>query len=338
MVFWAKVGEISEMKISRPTEQLLLLLPIGAIIVFFIFTSLFSASDFHSINYPLHVFVMINIYIILGFSINLVTGYTGMLSLGHGAFYGISAYITVLGLKVLEMPFLIALFLAILFNILISLLVSLPSIRLKQDFFILAVIAFQMVTFSILYNWNDVTHGPYGIPGIPRPTVLGFWQITEVWEYAILSFLFVVIIFLYFNRIDKSSFGRSLKAIRDDELVAASMGRNVNLMKIYAFALSAGIAAFAGALFATFTTYIDPTSFTLDESIFILMIIFIGGSGNLKGVFLGAIFVELLPEFLRFIQLPDSAAANLRQVIFGLLLIVLMRLKPTGFAGDYDYD
>jgi branched-chain amino acid transport system permease protein len=116
------------------------------------------------------------------------------------------------------------------------------------------------------------------------------------------------------------------------------MGRNVNLIKGYVFAVSAGIAAFAGALFATSTTYIDPTSFKLEESIFILMVIFIGGSGNLKGVFWGALFVELLPEIITFIQLPDKVAANLRQIIFGLLLIVLMRFKPTGFAGDYDYD
>jgi branched-chain amino acid transport system permease protein len=316
----------------------LLFLPALASLLFYIFTSFFSASGFGSVNYPLHILVMINIYIILGFSINLVTGYTGLLSLGHGALYGISAYITVLGLMVLKLPFLLAVGMAIIFNMVISLLVSLPSIRLKHDYFVLAVIGFQMVTFTILYNWNSVTRGPNGIIGIPRPNLLGLWSIGEPWEYAILTFIFVVIVFLYFSKIDGSSFGRVIKGIRDDELVVSAMGRNVNLMKVYVFALSAGIAAFAGALFATFVTYIDPTSFTLDESIFIIMIIFIGGSGNLKGVFWGAIFVELLPQILTFLQLPDVVAANLRQIIFGLILILLMRFKPTGFCGDYDYD
>jgi branched-chain amino acid transport system permease protein len=316
----------------------LLLLPFLATLLFYLFTSALSSSGFRSINYPLHMLLMINIYIILGFSINLVTGYTGLLSLGHGAFYGISAYITVLGLMVLKISFFPALILAIIFNMAVSLLVSLPSIRLKQDYFILAVIGFQMVVFTILYNWTQVTKGPYGIAGIPRPNIPGLWNVSETWEYVILSYLLLTLVFIYFSKLDRSSFGRVLKGIRDDELVVQSMGRNVNLVKAYVFAVSAGIAAFAGALFATSATYIDPTSFTLDESIAILMVIFIGGSGNLKGVLWGAIFVELLPEVLRFIQLPDAVAANLRQIIFGLLLIVLMRFKPTGFAGDYDYD
>ncbi len=316
----------------------LLLLPSLATLLFYLFTSSFSSSGFSSINYPLHMLLMINIYIILGFSINLVTGYTGLLSLGHGAFYGISAYITVFGLMVLKVSFLPALILAILFNIITSLLISLPAIRLKHDYFVLAVIGFQMVVFTVLYNWTAVTRGPYGIPGIPRPNILGLWNISDTWEYVVLSYLLLILVFIYFSKLDRSSFGRVLKGIRDDELVVQSMGRNVNLVKVYVFAVSAGIAAFAGALFATSATYIDPTSFTLDESIAILMIIFIGGSGNLKGVIWGAIFVELLPEILRFVQLPDAVAANLRQIIFGLLLIVLMRFKPTGFAGDYDYD
>ncbi|MCX6579283.1 MAG: branched-chain amino acid ABC transporter permease [Candidatus Aminicenantes bacterium] len=316
----------------------LLLLPFLATLLFYLFTSIFSATGFSSINYPLHMLLMINIYIILGFSVNLVTGYTGLLSLGHGALYGISAYITVLGLMVFKISFFPALILAILFNMAVSLLVSLPSIRLKQDYFVLAVIGFQMVVFTVLYNWTPVTRGPYGIPGIPRPNIPGLWNISEPWEYVILSYLLLILVFIYFSRIDRSSFGRVIKGIRDDELVVESMGRNVNLIKAYVFALSAGIAAFAGALFATSATYIDPTSFTLDESIAIIMIIFIGGSGNLKGVLWGAIFVELLPEILRFVQLPDAVAANLRQIIFGLLLIILMRFKPTGFAGDYDYD
>lgn len=331
-------GKVQILKKLYNWKYAILFLPLLVTFLFYLFTTLFSASGFGSINYPLHMLVMINIYIILGFSINLVTGYTGLLSLGHGAFYGISAYFTVLGLMVLKIPFLLAVVFAIIFNMLISLLVSLPAIRLKHDYFVLAVIGFQMVAYTILYNWTEVTRGPYGIPGIPRPKLFGLWNIGETWEYVILSYIFLVIVFIYFSKIDRSSFGRVIKGIRDDELVVASMGRNVNLTKIYIFAVSAGIAAFSGALFATFATYIDPTSFALEESIFIIMIIFIGGSGNLKGVFWGALFVELLPEILRFLQMPDAVAANLRQIIFGLILIILMRFKPTGFAGDYDYD
>jgi branched-chain amino acid transport system permease protein len=316
----------------------LLLLPFLVTFLFYIFTSFFSERGLGSFNYPLHMLMEINLYVILGFSINLVTGYTGLLSLGHGALYGISAYITTMGLMILKIPFIMALILAIAVNMLISLLVSLPSIRLKHDYFILAVIGFQMVAYTILYNWTDVTGGSYGVAGIPRPEILGLWKIDETWEYVLLSYIFLIIVFIYFSKIDRSSFGRVLKGIRDDELVVSTMGRDVNLMKVYAFAISAGIAAFSGALFATSATYIDPTSFGLEESIAIIMIIFIGGSGNLKGVFWGALFVELVPEILRFLKMPDAVAANMRQIIFGLVIIILMRLKPIGFAGDYDYD
>ena len=316
----------------------LLFLPFLAIFLFYIFTSMVSYSGFKSINYPMHMLVMINIYIILGFSINLITGYTGLLSLCHGALYGLSAYFTVLGLLILKISFIPAVILAVSLNVLVSLLVSLPSINLKQDSFVLSAIGFQMVIYTILYNLTSVTRGPYGITGIPRPVILGLWKVSETWEYVILSYTMLVIVFIYFVKLDSSSFGRVLKGIRDDELAVSSMGRNVNLMKIYAFAISAGIAAFAGALFATFITYIDPTSFTLDESIFIIMIIFIGGSGNLKGVFWGALFIELIPETLHFLEMPVAFAANMRQIIFGLVLILLMRMQPTGFAGDYNYD
>lgn len=327
-----KLKEIYRWKFS------ILLLPFLVTFLFYIFTSFFSERGLSSFNYPLHMLMRVNLYIILGFSINLVSGYTGLLSLGHGALYGISAYITTMGLIVLKIPFLLALSLAIVFNMLISLLVSLPSIRLKHDYFILAVIGFQMVTYTILYNWTSITRGPYGIPGIPRPEIFGLWHVDETWKYVVLSYIFLIIVFIYFSRIDRSSFGRVLKGIRDDELVVSSMGRDVNLMKVYAFAISAGIAAFAGALFATSATFINPTSFGLEKSIAIIMIIFIGGSGNLKGVFWGALFVELVPEILRFLKMPDAVAANMRQIIFGLVIITLMRLKPTGFAGDYDYD
>ena len=331
---------IRELKLNQiyKCKYSLLFLPILATFFFYLFTSIFSAGGFRSIDYSLQILLTINIYIILGFSINLVTGYTGLLSLGHGAFYGISAYITVIGLMVLKFSFLPSLVLAVVFNMLISLLVSIPSIRLKHDYFVLAVIGFQMVVFTTLYNWTPVTKGPFGIEGITRPNILGVWNVVDTWEYVILSYLFLILIFIYFSKIDRSSFGRVIKGIRDDELVVASMGRNVSLVKVYVFAISAGIAAFSGALFATYHTYIDPSSFTLDESIFILMIIFIGGSGNLRGVFWGVLFIELPHEILRFIQIPDAIADNLRQIIFGLILILLMRFRPTGFAGDYDYD
>ena len=127
---------------------------------------------------------------------------------------------------------------------------------------------------------------------------------------------------------------RVLKAIREDQHSVASLGRNVASFKRQAFVIGSTLATLSGFLFAVYVTYIDPTSFTLDESIFILSIALIGGTGNIIGPIAGAIFMILLPEILRFVGIPDAVAANLRQIIYGLLLILVMRLRPNGFLGE----
>ena len=129
-----------------------------------------------------------------------------------------------------------------------------------------------------------------------------------------------------------------LKAIREDELSAVSLGKNVWWFKIIAFAISSGIAAIAGGLYAGYITYIDPTSFTLDESIFIISIVLVGGSGNFRGPIIGAVLMILLPEVLRFLGIQDSIAPNLRQIIYAMILILLMRYRPQGLAGEYRFE
>jgi branched-chain amino acid transport system permease protein len=132
-----------------------------------------------------------------------------------------------------------------------------------------------------------------------------------------------------------SPFGRVLKAIRDDELAASALGKNPNVQKVIAFAISAGFAAVAGSLFAGYMRYIDPTSFTLTESIFILSIIIMGGTGNILGPLLGTILMIVLPEVLRFLYVPETIAPNVRQVIYGFLIIIIMRYRPGGIVGEY---
>jgi branched-chain amino acid transport system permease protein len=123
--------------------------------------------------------------------------------------------------------------------------------------------------------------------------------------------------------------------VRDDELSIQALGRNVTSLKIWAFVVSSGLIGISGLLYASYVSYIDPTSFNLDEAIFILSAVIIGGTGNIKGPIIGAIFVVVLPELLRFVGLPDSIAANFRQIIYGLMIIILMRMRPQGLAGEY---
>lgn len=286
-------------------------------------------------DYVFHIIIMINIYIIMTTSTNLLVGMTNLLSLGQAAFYGLGAYFSVLALMVFHFSLVPALLFAMLMTALFSLLIAYPSLRLRGDYFVLATLGFQLIVFTVLYNWVDVTKGPYGIPGIPAPVLFGGISITGIIPFLIVSTILAAIVIIVFYKLIYSPFGRALQGVRDDELSMMAIGRNVTAFKIWAFVISSGFTGISGFLYASYVTYIDPTSFTLDEAIFILSAVLIGGTGNIKGPVIGAVFVVVLPELLRFVGLPDSVAANLRQIIYGLLLIILMRLRPQGLAGEY---
>lgn len=286
-------------------------------------------------DYIIHLVILINIYVILTTSTNLLVGMVNLLSLGQAAIYGIGAYLSVLGLMVLNFSLIPAMLFAMIGTGLISMMIAYPSIRLKGDYFVLATLGFQLIVFTILYNWVSVTRGPNGISGIPSPRLFGNIEINGLWPFLILSSLMAVIVIYLVFRLIHSPFGRTLRGIRDDELSMKALGKNVTALKIQAFAISSAFIAIAGFLYASYISYIDPTSFNLDESIFILSALILGGLGNIRGPVIGALFVILLPEALRFLGLPDSMAANLRQIIYGLALIILMRFRPQGIAGTY---
>lgn len=139
---------------------------------------------------------------------------------------------------------------------------------------------------------------------------------------------------LIFKTIKFSPYGRVLRALRHDEVSVAAMGRNPVSFKSWALFLSAAFSGLAGLMYASYVSYIDPTSFTLDESIFIICALFIGGTGNIRGPILGALFVVILPELLRFLGLPSAIAANMRQIIYGIALVVVMYYRPQGLWGE----
>lgn len=280
---------------------------------------------------------MCAIYLILALSLNLLIGFTGLLSIAHAAFYGIGAYISTLLMVKLGFNFFLTIPLAILGAMIFAVIVALPSLRLKRDYFLLSTLAFQIIIFSILYNWIPLTRGPYGIPGIPKPKILGF-EVGEIPIYFILAVLISFLIFLIFQQLYSSPFGRVLKSIREDEIVTNALGKDPTKFKIEAFIIGGGLAAIAGSLYASYVTYIDPTSFTLDESVFILSIIIIGGTGNLKGPIIGTVIMIFLPEILRFLRIPDTIAPNMRQIIYGALLVILMRIRPQGILGEYRFE
>lgn len=284
-------------------------------------------------EYIFHILIMLNIYVMLVLSANLTIGMANLLTMCQAAFYGIGAYIGTFFLMQFNLPFVVIAIAVMLLTGLFSWLVSYASVRLKGDYFVIATMGFQLIVYTILYNWTDVTHGPYGIPGIPGIKLLGLFALSGVYAYFALSLVVAAIVVLVLYRLVKSPFGRTLNAIRADETMVQALGRDTVAFKAWAFFISAAVAGLAGVIYASYVSYIDPTSFTLDESIFILSALFIGGIGNIKGPILGALFVVLLPELLRFVGLPDSVAANLRQIIYGLALILVMYFRPQGLWG-----
>lgn len=284
-------------------------------------------------EYIFHIVIMLNIYILLVLSANLTVGLANLLTLCQAAFYGIGAYIGTFFLMQFHCPFLLILAVVSLVTGLSSFLVSFASVKLKGDYFVLATMGFQLIVYTVLYNWTSVTRGPFGIPGIPGIRLFGIWEISGVYAYLILSLVLTLCVIYLFYHLLHSPFGRTLRAIKADELTVASMGRNVTALKAWAFFISAAVAGMAGVVYASYMSYIDPSSFTLGESIFIVSALFIGGIGNIKGPVIGALVVVLLPELLRFVGLPDDISANLRQIIYGLALILIVSYRPQGLFG-----
>ena len=287
-------------------------------------------------EYLLHVLILIGIYVILSISLNLIAGYAGLLSIAHAAFYGVGAYVIALMALNVGSHFLINIICAIVLCGLLGALVGIPSLRIRDDYFVIATFAFQVIAFSVLNNWVDFTGGPMGLPGIPQPELFG-WRISSHIEFLIIVGAFCLIALWISHRIIHSPFGRILKSIREDEVFTQSVGKNVAAYKVLVFVIGAGMASVAGAMYAYYISFIDPTSFTVMESIFIISIVIIGGAGSFWGPVVGAIVLVTLPEALRFVGMPSSIAANMRQIIYGGLLVAFMMWRPQGLMGEYTF-
>lgn len=287
-------------------------------------------------EYLLHVLILSAVYAILAVSVDLLVGRAGLLSVAQAAFFGIGAYTSALLATRTGASFSIGVGSGMVAAALISLILSLPSLRLHDDYFAIATFGFQVILFGVLNNWMDVTRGPLGIPGIPQPIVFG-WHVDSYPGFLTLSLGFAGFAYFVVYLLTSAPFGRVLHAIREDEVFAKAHGKNTIYFKVAAFVVSAALAASAGSLYAHYITYIDPTSFTVMESILIISMVIIGGAGSLWGPLVGAVVLVTLPEALRFIGLPGSVAANLRQIIYGSLLVIMMIFRPRGLVGKYTF-
>ena len=281
-------------------------------------------------EYILHILIMVLLYVMLSQSLTLTAGYSGLISLAHAGFYGIGAYTSAILSVNYGFPFLATLPIAMLLSGLIAVFVSTIAIRTVDDYFIIITLGIQVVAFSIMNNWMGLTNGPLGISGIPSLSILGFVFSSKI-TFLLLTFVLTAMVFLIVRNITKSPLGRILIGLSEDEIFTKSLGKKVYSAKIISFTLGGMFAAIPGVLYAHYISYIDPTSFTIDESIFILSIVIIGGMRNLWGAVIAAAVLIILPEALRFIGMPSNIAANVRQILYGLALVFMMFKYSKGF-------
>ncbi len=285
-------------------------------------------------EYIIHLAILFSIYSILALSLNLIVGYTGLFSIAHAAFYGIGAYSTAILFLNFEMNFFLTLIIGVTATFIVSLLIGLVLSRFNDDYYAIASIGVALIAYLIFLNWPWLTEGAMGIPGVPKPSIFGF-KITSNISFLILMLVVLVGIYFLCRFIVTSSFGRALKAIREDEKALQVYGYNTIYYKLAIFSIGAMMTSVAGSLFGSYMTFVGPSMFELKESIFIVVIIVMGGLGTLRGSILGALFLILFPEALRFLGLHDTVAAQMEQIIYGAILVLLMLFRPQGFVGEY---
>ena len=288
------------------------------------------------------------IWAILSVSLNLVVGYTGLLSVGHIGFFGIGAY----GMAILTsdtsyellrtesipqfgLPFFAALPICVLAAGVAAVVVGVVFNRFRDDIYVLVSFGFAIIAFNVFLSWRALTRGAYGIHDVQRPQI-GSWVADGEVEFLALCAVFLLIVVGISWFLVSSSFGRVLKAIREDEQVAQVFGYQTTYYKLAIWVISAMMAGLAGGLLGSFTTFVDPNSFILLESMLLVSIVILGGLASIRGSLLGALAFVLLEEGMRFIPyLPSEFIGQVRQVVLGVMLVLLMLFRPQGLAGRY---
>jgi branched-chain amino acid transport system permease protein len=217
--------------------------------------------------------------------------------------------------------------------VVLNILVTLPALRVSGDYFVVTSFGIQLLATAIFTNWTEGTGGANGLPGIPPADLFGKALETSS-AIVMLSLTAMVMGCLAFWLIMRAPFGRLLRAIREDELAVAAAGKNVLRAKVSAAAMAGAFAGSAGGLYATFLSFIDPSSFDLDSSILLLTMIVVGGARTLIGSIIGPFLLLALPQVLTLIDIPTTIAAAARQLIYGVLLIAFMLFRPQGLAGE----
>ena len=270
-------------------------------------------------DYYIHLGILIGIYIILSQSLNLTFGLGRLFNLAHVASYAIGAYIVAILSTEAHFSFLSCLIVAVLLSGCFAFLIGTISVRLSQDYFAIGTLAFSFVVEALLINWKSLTNGVLGIAGIPRPTTFGM-DLNNNSNFLLLTTLLTlfsqIILFVFF----KNGFSRRMRAQAEYEQAALALGCNTQWVRFIGFYIASSFAGIAGCLFAFYLNYIDPSSFSFTEMIFVLTITIVGHPGSFWGVIASTVFLILLPEPLRFIDFSPGILGPMRHMLYAMIL------------------
>lgn len=279
-------------------------------------------------NYVIHVVNYSLIFLLPALGLNLIFGYTGLLSLAQGAFFGVGAYCAALVTLHFGWPFWLAFLSGGLFSALLAVVLSVPALRLRAYSFVMCTLGFVFIAETVAKNWVSLTRGDMALTGVARP-MLSLWgkgpQVSDLQDYYYLLLGIAILAALSFVWLVTSPAGRCLRAIRDEETLAESQGIPVRAYKTAAFALSAFYAGAGGATYVGYETVVSPLIFQLYFTLLFLVMVFAGGAGTIGGVFLGALLFVAIPEALRF-------TPELRLLLYGFVFIFLVFFLPDGIG------
>jgi branched-chain amino acid transport system permease protein len=311
-------------------------------------------------RYELDLAILVLTYVMLGWGLNIVVGLAGLLDLGYVAFYAVGAYSYALLAQYFGFSFWICLPLAGILAAFWGVLLGFPVLRLRGDYLAIVTLAFGEIIRIVLINWQELTGGPNGVSGIPRPsffglefkndcevrtTFCGFFKIEHSNLYRLIFLYYLILALVILTnwvtiRLRRLPIGRAWEALREDEIACRSLGINTVTTKLTAFSIGAMFAGFAGSFFATKQGFISPESFVFMESAIILAIVVLGGMGSQIGVACAAVVMiagtELLRNlgFLRAIFGPDFDPTQYRMLLFGMAMVAMMIFRPRGFVGS----
>jgi len=276
--------------------------------------------------YHVHVAIMAGIFGVLAMSLNLLLGYTGQLSLGHAAFFGVGAYTSALLTLKLEWSFWPALAVAVGLAGAAGFFIGRLALKLRGAYFVLVTISFAGVISLVSVNWIELTNGPLGLPGVPAPA-LGPWSLRTKTAYYYLVLAAVALSYAVCRRIVRSRIGRALVALRENEALAESIGVDVTHYLVLAAVVSAAMAGLGGSLYAHYTRFVSPEVFLFTYTVTMVIMVVAGGKGTLAGPLVGAVLFTVLPEALR-----AAASWQWQMLAYGVLLVALVFFLPRGIV------